>query len=134
MKSVFIALVLGGLIALTGCGKKGHGEERVIRLPPEDPRTTLDTAARIGQSLITGGLEADLQKEFPKLSKEELNGVYITWNGGVFGEERKVFIMTGIRYAGSLSDAEKVADYMKSRVEQAIAKELSNQTPPPPQP
>jgi hypothetical protein len=40
---------------LTGCIQKFNTMQRVVELPPGDPRTSLETAARIGRALIDGG-------------------------------------------------------------------------------
>ncbi len=85
------------------------------------PKATLATAAEIGKTLVASGLAADLKKEFPKLTKQQLQGVYLTWNTGFFSGTNSVFFLTGIRYTGSLPEAKSIADYCEARVQQAVA-------------
>ena len=82
---------------------------------------TLATAAQIGQSLVGGGLGSDVQKKFPSLTQAQLQGLYLTWNSGVFSGTNSVFFLTGIRYTGSLPQAKAVADYLETRVKEAVA-------------
>jgi hypothetical protein len=81
---------------------------------------TLATAAQIGQALAANGFGADVQKKFPSLTQQQLEGVYLTWNAGVFSGTNSVFFLTGIRYTGTLPDAVAVADYCELRVKQAV--------------
>jgi hypothetical protein len=82
---------------------------------------TIATAAQIGQGLIKSGLAADVQKKFPTLTSQQLQGLFLTWNTGNFSGTNSVFFLTGIRYAGSMPEAKSVADYLQSRVKEAVA-------------
>src|SRR5439155_27066364 len=50
-----------------------------------------------------------------------LNGAYVTWNEGYFQSKKSVFLLTGIRYTGSMPEAKAVADYCESRLKSAVA-------------
>jgi hypothetical protein len=119
-----LAMLLGGTICFSGCMQTVHTEQRVVELPADNPNSSVESAAQIGKNLVASGLFADLQKQFPNLTQEQLRGVYLTWNVGVFQGKKSVFFLTGIRYTGSLPDAKAIADYCESRVEQAVAKDL----------
>jgi hypothetical protein len=86
----------------------------------------LATAAQIGQTLIASGLGADVQRHFPGLTQQQLQGLYLTWNAGVFSRTNSVFFLTGMRYTGSMTNAKAVADYLESRVKQAVAANFSS--------
>ena len=86
-----------------------------------DTNATLATAAQIGQSLVATGLGPEIQKKFPSLTQQQLQGLYLTWNSGVFSGTNSVFFLTGIRYTGSLPEAKAIADYLESRVKEAVA-------------
>jgi len=83
------------------------------------------SAAKIGQTLVAGGLAAEIQKQFPNLTQQQLSGLYLTWNVGNFQGKKSVFFLTGIRYTGSLPEAKAVADYCESRVKKAVAEKFS---------
>ena len=93
-----------------------------------DTNATLATAAQIGQSLVASGLGSDVQKRFPNLTQQQMQGVYLTWNSGTFSGTNSLFFLTGIHYTGSLPEAKAVADYLQSRVKEAVAAKF----PPPP--
>jgi hypothetical protein len=120
-----LAILLCGTICSTGCMQRFSTEQRVVELPADDPNTSLETAAQIGQKLVASGLAADIQKQFPNLTPEQMRGLYLTWNAGVFQGKKSIFFLTGIRYTGSLPDAKAVADYCESRVRQAVATRFS---------
>ena len=82
---------------------------------------TIATAVQIGQGLIKSGLAADVQKKFPTLTAQQLQGLFLTWNTGNFSGTNSVFFLTGIRYSGSMPEAKSVADYLQSRVTEAVA-------------
>ena len=126
MKSILISALLCGAVALVGCIQSSHVEQRVIELPANDPNTSLDTAAKIGQALFAGGMAADIQKQFPNLTQQQLQGTYLTWNVGSFQGKKSVFFLTGIRYTGPLPEAKAIADYCESRVKKAVAEKFPN--------
>lgn len=99
-----------------------------MELPAGNPKTTLDTAAQIGKGLVASGLGAAIQKQFPTLSQQQLNGIYLTWNAGVFQGKQSVYFLTGIRYTGSLPEAKAVADYCQSQVRKAVITKLITPT------
>ena len=113
---------------LAGCIKSSRVEQRVVELPANDPNSTLATAAQIGQALVASGFGADVQKQFPSLTQQQLQGLFLTWNAGVFSGTNSVFFLTGIRYTGSLTNAKAVADYCESRVKQSVATKFSPPT------
>lgn len=100
-------------------------EQRVIELPADNPNTSVNAAAQIGQALIDSGLGTDVEKQFPTLTREQLRGLYLTWNVGYFHGKKTVFFLTGIHYSGKLPEAKAVADYCESRVKQAVAAKFS---------
>jgi hypothetical protein len=126
IESPLTALLLAVSVCLSGCISVSSSkvEQRVVTLPFDDPGATIDAAAQIGQALIKNGMGADVQKRFPNLSPQQLQGVYLTWNVGDFSGKRTVFFLTGIRYSGTLHDAKAVADYCESRVKEAVAKKF----------
>ncbi len=127
MRTVRLSILACAAICLSGCIQRSSLEQRVVELPPGNTNATLATAAQIGQALFASGLGADVQKQFPSLTQQQLQGLYLTWNAGVFSGTTSVFFLTGIRYTGSLPKAKAVADYLESRVKQAVA---SNFPPP----
>jgi hypothetical protein len=78
-------------------------------------------ASQIGQALIRAGFFTEVQKQFPKLTVEQFQGVYLSWNTGVVEGRERVFFRTGIRYRGSLPEAKAIADYCESLVKAALA-------------
>jgi hypothetical protein len=128
MKTMPVLCLFCGAMCLAGCIptiQTSSTEQRVVELPADDPRSSLETAAEIGQSLIDSGLGADIQKQFPNLTQEQLRGKYLTWNVGSFQGKKTVFFLTGIRYTGKLPEATAVADYCELRVKQAVAAKFS---------
>ncbi len=121
MKRVLLSLLTCVAICLSGCIQRSSVEQRVVELPMGSTNATLATAAKIGQGLVNRGLAADVQKRFPSLTPQQLQGVYLTWNAGVFSGTNSVFFLTGIRYQGSVPQAKAIADYLQSRVSQAVA-------------
>jgi hypothetical protein len=121
MKPILFSILLCAAVALSGCIQHSRVEQRVVELPSGNTNATLATAAQIGQALVAGGLGADVQKQFPSLTQQQLQGVYLTWNAGVFSGTNSVFFLTGVRYTGSMPQAKAVADYLESRVKQAVA-------------
>jgi hypothetical protein len=121
MKSVHLScLLLAACFA--GCQiQKSMTEQRVVELPADNPDATLTTAEQIGKDLIASGLGADIQKQFPNLTPQQLKGVYLTWNVGNFSGKKSIFFLTGIKYTGTLPDAKAVADYCESRLKEAVA-------------
>src|SRR5262249_1840192 len=105
---------------LSGCIQRSSVEQRVVELPGGNPKTSLDTAAQIGQALVKNGIGADIHKRFPNLTGQQLQGLFLTWNSGNFQGTQSVFFLTGIRYTGSLTNAKAIADYCEARVKRAI--------------
>jgi hypothetical protein len=120
MKCVLFLVVLVA-VCLSGCIQRSSVEQRVVELPTGSLNATLATAAQIGQALVTSGLGADVQKQFPNLSQQQLQGLYLTWNSGTFSGTNSIFFLTGIRYTGSLPEAKAIADYCQLRVKQAVS-------------
>jgi hypothetical protein len=114
-------VLLCAATCLSGCIQHSSVEQRVVELPSGSTNATLATAAQIGQALFASGLGTDVRKQFPSLTQLQLQGLYLTWNAGVFSGTNSVFFLTGIRYAGSMPQAKAVADYLESRVKQAVA-------------
>src|SRR5947207_2557707 len=100
MKTILFSIFLCAAVYLSGCIQRSTVEQRVVELPMSDTNATLATAARIGQSLVASGLGSDVQKKFPGLTQQQVQGVYLTWNSGVFSGTNSVFFLTGIRYTG----------------------------------
>jgi hypothetical protein len=121
MKTILFAILLCAAVCLSGCIQHSSVDQRVVELPMGNPDATLATAAQIGQALFASGMAADIQKQFPSLTQQQLQGTYLTWNAGTFSGTNSVFFLTGIRYTGSLPEAKAVADYCESRVKQAVA-------------
>jgi hypothetical protein len=120
MKTILFSILLCLAICLFGCIQHTSVEQRMVELPAGNPDATLAAAAQIGQALFASGMAADIQKQFPSLTQQQLQGTYLTWNTGVFSGTNSVFFLTGIRYTGSLPEAKAVADYCESRVKQAV--------------
>ena len=121
MKTILFSILICLSVCLSGCIQRSSTAQRVVELPMGDTNATFATAAQIGQSLISSGLGPEVQKKFPNLTQQQLQGLYLTWNTGVFSGTNSVFFLTGIRYTGTLTNADAVADYLQSRVKQAVA-------------
>ena len=129
MKTILFPILYCVAVVLSGCTfQRSSVEQRVVELPAANTNATLATAAQIGQALVASGLGADVQKQFPSLTQQQLQGLYLTWNAGVFSGTNSVFFLTGIRYNGSMPQAKAVADYCESRVKRAVAAKFA---PPP---
>ena len=122
MRTILFSALLCVVSVVSGCMSvtQSKSEQRIVELPADDGNTSLATAALIGQSLIRDGLAADVQKMFPNLSQQQSGGIFLTWNAGVFSGKKSVFFLTGVRYTGSLPEAKAVADYLESRVQEAV--------------
>jgi hypothetical protein len=120
MKSLHLAFLLI-VASFAGCQlQTSQTEQRVVELPADKPDATLQTAEKIGQALIAGGLMADVQKQFPGLTPQQLSGVYVTWNAGDIKGKNRFFFLTGINYTGTLLEAKAVADYCEWRLQEAV--------------
>jgi hypothetical protein len=128
MKVVLFSILSCCMVCLVGCIQRSTVERRVVELPGGNANSTLATAAQIGQALVSSGLGADVQKQFPNLTQQQLQGLFLTWNAGTFSGTNSVFFLTGIRYTGSLTNAKPVADYCESRVKQAVATRFAQST------
>jgi hypothetical protein len=121
MRTLSFWTLLCAAACLFGCIQKSTVDQRVVELPMGNSNATLATAAQIGQGLIKSGLANDVQKKFPSLSTQQLQGLFLTWNTGNFSGTNSVFFLTGIRYTGSMSEAKSVANYLQSRIKEAVA-------------
>jgi hypothetical protein len=126
MRTLSFWTLLAVATCLFGCIQKSTVDQRVVELPMTNSNATIATAAQIGQGLIKSGLAADVQKKFPSLSSQQLQGLFLTWNTGNFSGTNSVFFLTGIRYTGSMPEAKSVADYLQSRVKEAVATNYSS--------
>lgn len=125
MKTFLSSIIFCGILSLAGCSiQSSNTEQRVIELPASDPNCTIEMAAKIGQGLLASGMATDIQKEFPALTQQQLQGVYLTWNVGNFQGKKTIFFLTGIRYSGSLPEAKAIADYCELRVKRAVAEKF----------
>src|SRR5688500_7493171 len=106
----FVCLIVSLFITLGGCSvSKATNERRVVELPKDRSDATLAAAEKICRDLIAGGYGAEVQGKFPKLTPQQVAGLYLTWNAGAFSQTGKgVFITCGISYAGSLPEAKEV--------------------------
>ena len=122
MKSTYhLFLSLCIALVFAGCVQTGKSERRVVELPTGDSQTTLATAEQICRDLIAGGFGSDVQRKFPALTQQQIQGLFLTWNEGTFQSGKSVFIMTGINSQGDLPAAKDIADYCKSLVENAVS-------------
>jgi hypothetical protein len=53
MKTALISAVACGVLFLSGCIKRSSVEQRVVELPAGYPNTSFNSAAQIGNALIT---------------------------------------------------------------------------------
>jgi len=120
MKSLIFSTLVCAAICFSGCIQHSSMEQRVVELPAGNPNTSLDMAAQIGKALVASGLGAAIHKQFPALTQQQLQGLYLTWNAGNFQGKQSVFFLTGIRYTGSLPEAKAIADYCESQVKKAV--------------
>jgi hypothetical protein len=60
-------------------------------------------------------------EKIPSLTSQQLQGLFLTWNSGNFSGTNSIFFLAGIRYTGSMPEAKSVADYLQSRVKEAVA-------------
>jgi len=121
MKAILFSIFVCAAACVSCSIQSSNTEQRVVELPMSDTNATLATAAQIGKSLVASGLGSDVQKKFPNLTQQQMQGVYLTWNSGTFSGTNSVFFLTGIRYTGSLPEAKGIADYLQSRVKEAVA-------------
>jgi hypothetical protein len=128
MKSLIFSTLVCTAICFSGCIQHSSVEQRVVELPAGNPNTSLDTAAQIGKSLVARGLGAATHKQFPTLTQQQLQGLYLTWNAGNFQGKQSVFFLTGIRYTGSLPEAKAIANYCESQVRKAVITKLITPT------
>jgi hypothetical protein len=128
MKTILFSILICVSVCLSGCIQRSSVAQRVVELPMSDTNATLATAAQIGQALVASGFGADIQKKFPSLTQQQLQGVYLTWNVGVFSGTNSVFFLTGIRYTGTLTNADAVADYCQLRVKQSVEAKFATPT------
>ena len=119
--NLFVWLFLCVTVGCTGCVSKSYTEERAVDLPDGHPATSLEEAAKIGQALAGGSLLAGVQKEFPSLTQQQLQGLFITWNAVESGGKKTVFLKVGIRYTGTLPEAKAIADFCKLQVQSVVA-------------
>src|SRR4051812_10424644 len=95
---LLIAFCFGLLVS--GCVKVSKTERRVVELPTGQ---SLATAEKICRDLIASGYGADLQRKFPSLTPQQLQGLFLTWNEGMFSQSgHSVFIMCGINFSDPL--------------------------------
>lgn len=128
MKSILFSILACGILLVSGCIQRSSVEQRVIELPAGYPNTSLDTAAQIGKGLIASGLGQAIRNQFPRLTQQQLNGLFLTWNAGVFQGKQSVYFLTGIRYTGNLPEAKALADYCESQVRRAVITKLITPT------
>ncbi len=124
MKGVLFSPLVCVAICFSACIQHSSVEQRVVELPAGNSNTSIETAAQIGKTLIASGFGADIQKQFPSLSQQHLQGLYLTWNVGNFQGKQSVFFLTGIRYTGALPEAKAVADYCEARVKKAVVEKF----------
>ena len=117
-----VLLTCGWMITLllAGCAQPLHREQRVIELPRTAPNATLSTAARIGQEIIGADFFAAVQRQFPTLTPEQFQGVFLSWREGVIDGKPAVFFLTGVRYKGAMAESKAVADYCQTLVKAAV--------------
>jgi hypothetical protein len=101
MKTALLSTLACGVLFLSGCIQRSSMEQRVVELPAGYPNASFDTAAQIGKALIANGLGAAIRKQFPALTQKQLQGLYLTWNTGVFQGKQSVYFLTGIRYTAA---------------------------------
>lgn len=118
-----IAFFIACCLVLCSCSvSKTTNEQRVAALPSGAPDATLATAEEICRELSIGGYGVDIQRKFPSLTQQQLQGLYLKANVGSFSQGGKsVFITCGLKYTGSLPEAKPIADYCESIVKKAIA-------------
>jgi hypothetical protein len=122
MKTTIIFFVVSCLTLCSCSVSQTTNERRVAELPKGVPDATLATAEKICRDLIARGYGADIQRKFPSLTQQQLQGLYLNWNEGVFSQGGKsVFITCGLNYTGSLPEAKEVGDYCESVVKKAVA-------------
>ena len=121
-KYYFLLSILFLGFLLVGCITSSQRDQRVIELPAGDPNTTIATAQQICHDLIAGGFGDEIHRNFPTLTRDQVQGVFLTANEGTFSQSgHSVFILTGINYTGSLPEAKAVADYCESAVRKAVS-------------
>jgi hypothetical protein len=121
IKHLASATLLLTTVWLIGCAPSRHAEQRVVALPADNPNATLSTASTIGQRLIGEGFFTLVQKQFPKLSEAQFQGLFLRWDAGPIAGKDRVFFLTGIRYSGPMPESKAVADFCESQVKAAVA-------------
>jgi hypothetical protein len=114
-------ILLSAFLGLAACSRGPRTEERVVELPAGNAKSTLSTASQIGQSLIGGGFFSAVQQHFPALTDQEFQGVFLSWNQGVIGGRKTVFLLTGIRYRGQSEQAKAIANLCEAQVRSGVS-------------
>jgi hypothetical protein len=76
--AVFLLLLI---FSLTGCSiTSSTVEQRVVELPSGNPNANIATAEQICRDLIASGFINEIQKKFPNLTQQQMQGIYLKWN------------------------------------------------------
>jgi len=113
-------LVLLSTFCLAGCSRGLQSEQRLIELPTGAANSTLNTASQIGQGLIGDGFFTAIQRQFPELTEQQFQGVFLSWNEGPVKGHHAVFFLTGIRYRGKVQQARQVANLCEAQVRAGV--------------
>ena len=107
---------------VSGCLHIKHfkKDQRIIVLPADDPGATLAAAQTICGE-VSGGLPRELHQHFPRLTSQQMQGVFVNASEGTFPKGgNQVFITTGINYQEPLPDAKAIADVCEAVVHDAV--------------
>jgi hypothetical protein len=105
---------------LTACAPSRRAEQRIVELPADNPNATLSAASRIGQDLIGQGFFSEVRQQFPGMSEQQFEGLFLSWNAGPINGKQRVFFSTGVRYRGPMPQAKAVAEYCELLVKAAV--------------
>ena len=122
MLSRLPAILLLATLLASGCLHITHSkvERRVIVLPAADPGATLAAAQKICED-VSGGLDAELHQHFPKVTRQQMQGLFLNASEGASSKGgNQVAITVGINYREPLPDAKAIADVCESVVRDAV--------------
>jgi hypothetical protein len=111
------------LALCSGCVQVSRSttEQRVVELPRNDPRSTIQACQTIRQSLIDGGLPARIRTQFPSMTMDQLNGIYISCTSTVFKEGGQGTVaFVGVRFQGPFPESKQVADTLEAATRNAV--------------
>ena len=123
-----VHMAAAALALCLGCVRVSRSatEQRVVELPKNDPRATIQACQAIRQSLINEGLEARIRTQFPNLTTDQLSGIFISCTSTVFKEGGQGTIaLVGVQYQAPYPESKQVADSLEAATRKAVERFFS---------